>query len=98
MKIAASFLFVLQLCGTVLISLIFWSQHARSNPDPYAQMAAIFVGVPVLILVTLTLGLIYKWRQSLPERYRDKVLLASSAMVVITLMATVSGFLGIGFG
>ena len=98
MKNAVGFFFLLQLCGTVLISHMFWSQPARSSPDRYAQMAAMFVGVPVLIVATLALGLIYKWREALPEQSRDKILLVSPAMVVTTVVATVSGFLGVGFG
>ena len=98
MKIVVGFVFVLQVCGSVLVSLMFWSQPADLGPDPYAQMAAMIVGVPTLLLSALALRLIYKWRDALPERFRDSILLVSTAVMVVTVLDIVSGFFGVGFG
>lgn len=98
MKLAIGFFFLLQLCVMALTSLLFWSQPARGHPDPYAQIAATFVGIPALILSALAFGLIYKWRNALPEQYRERILLLSTAMAIVAALATASGFLGVGFG
>ena len=91
----ASLVLIVQLLGAFLLVVMNWANSAHRANDPYAQMAAMIVGVPTSLLSALGLWALYSMRNSLPERYRDAVLLGSTAMAIVTGLATTTGLLGL---
>ncbi|MEQ1497522.1 MAG: hypothetical protein ABL914_02595 [Novosphingobium sp.] len=87
-------LLVAQAAVMILMMVMFWSQP-RSG-ESYAQLAAMIIGFPLTLVSGLILWSVYGLRGAFPDRYRDKLLLGSTAMLIGTMIAVATGFFELG--
>ena len=92
-KVIGFGLLLLQAIGMILIGLMFWSGPTRTMGDSYAQMAALILGVPASMLSALGLWLLHTYRDTLLNERRDALLLVSTTMMIVTMLATATPFL-----
>ncbi len=82
---------LVQVFGMALVVLMLVAQ-IRSD-DAYVGMAAIFIGLPMVLLSTMIAGLIVTYGNKLPVAMRQRFTTGSKAMAAITLFAGCALFL-----
>ncbi len=74
-------LIALQLLGCLMIVMVFGSEISSTTRNPEAGLAAVLFGFPLVIGEVIGLGLLYLCRAALPDAHREKILLASTALM-----------------
>ena len=73
---------------------MFGPELASSTRNPEAGLAALLVGLPLVIGQIVILAFLFLIRDSLPESHRDKILMSSTVMMIAVPLVLMIAMLG----